>query len=732
MVVKRDVTLSEKSGDQYEMTKAPEDTADKKDGYDLPEYMDRLELTAEQKTRLLVEIKDELDAIKKERDEACTGGLDKKWRALESQYEGRVEEDALRQFNLCRRVTKIKCDAVERLMMKAAWKSDPKFSVTSRPEFQRKGGKGGKGGDDVCMAQQDFIDYKLDTDIPFTDPQRKVVHSSVVKGTGILKWSHEIKRERRQREECYDPSQDGEEGKTTTALQDFESAYPDWESNAQSRPFHALLVKGKKTEIVVKYEETVYNDPLPKNIELKDFYVRTATEGYEGLKTTRLIAERQTYNWWDLKREEKKEKFYDINELMYKDGDPQKRTEADKKANFANEKFAVLECTFYFKLKPDDEEEAKIKVWIAEDRWLIIGSMNYPYYAVPCEYNPHYISNIWEGFYQPGLAEALTDNNLAENHILNFTLEGALLANTVTPIADIDSPIHSQFLDKRWTHGVPMETTGGKPLDFLSKYIGNYNIQGLLTLLEFLGREDNHITGVNDPITGQIEQMDPKAPASKTIALLQQSGINIEDYIEAQIPAYNRTADIILQLYFQMSEEGRKYRPHPERISSINGANPFLVMSRQDMMTRTNIQSQARSFNFDQDNEKKEDLALYQILRQEPLVNQDPRSVYELLKTIIKGWSPKWKNQVEKLLPPLGEFQKQQAMMVSQAIIQFLQQKAQMAIQAGQQGFVESPPQMAQQLMQVVGLLQKESATPPTPEEVKAREKEAKSGVPGQ
>lgn len=724
MTVKKDSALT--AQDEYTLTEQkPADRPEVKD-YDTPKYFEKLVLTPEQQERLIREVWDELDAIKAERNERK---LEAKWKALDSQYEGVVEEDELRAFNLCRRVTKIKVDAVERLVMKAFWKSDPKFSITARPEFERQ------GGEEVCQAQEDYLDYTIDNEIPFLPSERRTVHSAVVKGTGIKKWNHEIRREKRKRPECYDgtkkkpaflpngqPKLDEKRQPVfiNTGLESFLRAYPD--APVQYPGFVKKLEEGKKISLMVEYEETTYNNPMPTHIPLKDFYVRVMCDGYEGMKTEKLLVERQNFSWWKLKKKEKQGHFYNIDELLY-DTAEDKKVEK-KNANHATKNYDILECTFHFKLNPSDEEEVKIICWIAEERKVVIGSILYPYHALDCVYNVKQIANIWEGFYQPGLAEYLTDNNIAENAILNFTLEGALAANTITPVAETDSPLHAQFLDKRWAHGVPLEKKKGEEVDFLNKYIGGFNHTQLLTLLEFLGRDDGDVVGVSQLVTGRESALDPNAPASKTLALLQQSGIHVEDYIDALSPAAARDADMILQIMYQMSEEGAKYRPRPDRVV---GSDPFMMIDRQAMIARTNIQSQAKAFNMNEANEKVEDLALYKTVRMEPIIARNPKSVYVILKSLIKGWSPKWRNKIDEILPPLEQFQAEQQRLIAQGVAQFLQGKLQAAQQAGQEGFTDQPPVIAEQLMAVISDLVGESTTTPSPEVVAAREKEAKN-----
>ena len=170
-----------------------------------------------------------------------------------------------------------------------------------------------------------------------------------------------------------------------------------------------------------------------------------------------------------------------------------------------------------------------------------------------------------------------------------------------------------------------------------------------------------------------------------------------------------------------MSEEGRKYRVKPERIV---GGNPFKTLSRADMIARTNIQSRAKAFNFDEVNEKVEDLALFNTIRMEPLIARNPQAVYKLLKSIIKGWSKKWRNLVEEILPPLEQFQQQQQVLVAQGVAQYVDAKLKEAEMLRQ----PAPKILIDELMAVVSDLISESATPPAPEVVKEREKEAKNG----
>lgn len=676
---------------------------------EVPIYMERCELSDEDKNRLKKEFEAEFEAIKAERE---TEHLDDKWESLENQYNGKMVEDSRMQFNLNRNITKPIVDRVANYIKQGFFKSDPIYSISPRPEFDKEGGQ------EVADKQQDFLDYKLDN-LPFRTPVGKTILSAVKLGTGILKIPHVIKRMPRKREERYqgNPVKVGIDPRTNQpivknkGLEEFLSNWP------EARKDYPGLVKqledGKEINIIAKYQDTIYNDPLPQFIELKNFYVRLSTEGYEGLKETKLIVERKNYSWWELKKEEAKEKFYDIDELVKDAKDPDKKIDKHEK-----ETFDILECTFYFKLKEDDEEDPRIIFWYAEKEKVIIGSVLYPHDVM--YYLPFYISEERSGFYQPGLAEFTTDSQIAQSVMLNLALGGVYIRNTITPITD-DQDVLDQFLEKRFAHGIPIE---GKPgaVDFLQKYMQNIDVNGILNMMQFMKQGTEEEVGSSSLMSGNETAFDPHAPASKTIALLKMAGISVDEYIATMTPSFNAVAYVLLQIYYDMSTEGRKYAIRPERVV---GDNPFGIMNRNDMIARTNIQAQAYAYDFDKLEAKKEDFALWQVFRADPVVNSNPEAIYNMARVIIKGWSPKWNNNIDKILPSLKQFQQQQMIVAMKAVSAYVQAVVQESQATG------VPPQFdPRQLLAMIAQMQKESITPPTPEELKTREEQASGSVP--
>ena len=702
---------------EFERQKIDKEQEKKQEEQLLPAYFRPIDdLSEADKERLVKEIDEERKEIEKERADS---NRETTWDSLNNQYKGTMEDTEDRQFNLSKPTTKVKVRGASILMHKSLFESDPIYQISPRPEFHRE------GGEEVADKQTDFLDYKLDTEGAFKKVKRKVINSACIYGVGIEKMFHKIKRRKRKRSETIKGNPIQEIMQTPQGqmirivnkpLEDFLREYPD-----APKSYIKNLQEGKEIHYEVEYMETVKNDPLPQFVDIRNFYVRESCDGYEDLGDQLLIEEETCYSWWELKRLERRGIFNNIDELKYKYEKQGTKVE-ELRDSFRTREYTIRECTYQAKLDENDEEEVKCVFWIEEDSKIIIGASYYPWDGIDCIYNPHYIKQEVEGFYQPGMAEDLTDINIVENLFLNFGLEGAWTSNMITPITAKGSDIDQQFLNKEWAHGVPLNIGEGERIDFLQKYMKPTSLRDIIVIMQTLSKAGDDISGYNQMLAGRESEVDPNAPASKTIALMQQSGINIADYVKCLLPAFNRTADMLLQMYHQISKEGRQYKMRPDRVT---GDDPFAEISREEMIARTNIEAKAATFDFDKLNERKSDLALYQIIRQELLIAKNPDAVYALLKNIIKSWSPKWKNIGERILPTLQELHQKEMAVALQASAAYLNQVMQKVEQTG------APIEKVMNLKKMKGLVdlaRKDLVTQPSKDEMKAREEMVKQG----
>ena len=677
----------------------------------------KLNYNQDQIVQLKKEVFAEFEAIKKERDEIQ---LDNFFDKADNQYKGIMPRRAGNQFNLDTGLTKVKENDIVRDVMASHWGVDPIVSIKPRPEFGRQGGY------EVCQLQEEFIDYAFDMRLPYRSVFRRATHSAVRKKVGWIKWMHKVRTETRRREETYKPETEQRIDPNTRqpimvnkGVENFIRTHrQEVEKNPEKYQWIInRLNEGTPVTLDVEYPEVVYNDPFPKFVNNKNFYARLATDGYEGLKETRLTVERVNYTYYKLKQFEKEYDFVNVDKLLYDNEEDEKNRKVREGAY--NENYNILECVYRFKENNEvDEEEKRIVCFFSEEKQIYIGGVYYPLIVLECYYVPRYAVLTDEpGLYQGCVSEDIRDNHIADNAILNFTLEGAWIANMVTPITPEDSAVDLQFANKRWMHGLPLNARKGD-LDFLSNYMKPMDISGLLALKFEVVKNADDLTGVSGLRTGRESPLDPTAPGNKTLALLQESGKNVLDYVTEISKGFAIDANCVLRLYYEISQNDILFINR--RATIVTGQDPFKSISKADLIAKTTIQPMAHAFDFDKLRAKKEDVALYQLTRQEPLIARNPQAVWTLLRNIYKNWSQKWRNQIDQILPSLEQLKQQQLQVATQAVSQFVQTAMRNAQLTKQQ-----PEFNPEQLVKLISDLQAEMVTNPPEEVLKARAKQA-------
>lgn len=505
-------------------------------------------------------------------------------------------------------------------------------------------------------------------------------------------------RERRKREETYEgkfePLGVGQDGRMQVKNEGLESFLKTYPSALQDYPGYVKkLLEEKTINIVVEYLDTVYNNPEIESIRVEDFYVKNSVDSNKKLRNTHLIAERQTYTWWELLKKEEGEEWENVEELKVEgsvqDQEKDKGNESKIHEDYKTRDYDVIEATYYWKLKETDEEEVKIKAWFGESRKVLLGVVLYPYYGFDVDYKAYWPSDNGKGFYGKGesIMWVLRDSNIAQNALLNLALHGTYSRNILTPITREGSELEALILENRWQEGMPLSVSEEfddvrKGIDFMQ--YPQMNLGDLMALKQTLQQSDSDVSLVQEGQSGRESPLDPDAPGIKTIALLRQSGVNIQDYIRAISPAFNETGSDILQLYYQMSNQSRKFRTRVKG-KKVTGENPFSEISRGEMVAKTNIQTRASSFAFDKINEKRENLALNTLLLQHPVAMQRPKLLYQALLAVMKSWSPMWKNLADSVLPSPEEFALEQRQVAVQAIGDFINLVKQQAETTGVQ-----------------------------------------------
>lgn len=659
---------------------------------DILAYLIQLDLSDDQVERLKKDVFLEFDALKKEREDL---GLDSKWLEKDNQYAGKLRKNDRLMFNLHVHQTKIKEDSIVRALNEAFLDSDPKFDISPRPESSRKDGQ------EVAQRQADYLDYSIDEEVCPDIELAKINHSAVRKFVGIGKLSFEYNRGQRRREETYEGkpeivgiNQQGQPVIKNEGLEHFLKSYPDAQERYPS--YVERLSKGEKINIVSAYWDIIDNNPEINQVKIENFYVSNGCKGNKGLRTEHLIGERQEYTYWELLEKEESGEFTNVQELITK----HKGTDTDSQSgDYKTQKYNIMEFTYHFKLNESDDRETKIKCWFDEDDKIFLGAIYYPYYGFDIDYIAFYVKINEKGFYGncESVVDDIKDSNIAQDVLLNLGLHGLYVRNIITPIVKEGSEIEAIFLEKKFIEGSPI------PVDELTEDVNkafsfvqwpNVDLQSTLALNQYLKKDDDDVTGVSSLMSGRESPTDPTAPAAKTIALLQQSGINIKDYIRIYLPSFNLFASNLLQLYYQMSNNDRKFRIKKKSMD-VSGADVFATVSREEMVMKTTIQARAASFAFDKMNEKKEDLAMYQIIKSDAYLMQQPRLVHKAVDTLMRSFGAKWKVVADTVLMSPEQLEAQLKQAALQAVMAIMQQQKQASEAAGVNVPVD-PNKMAQ------------------------------------
>lgn len=641
------------------------------DKQEVGEYKVKLDLTPDQKKQLEEAAFLEFDALKTEREEL---GLEKKWESLEKQYEGSLAPIKAIDFAIDVRESKIKVDSIVRAAKEAFFPEDGSIvDVAPRPETARNDGWA------VAEKQQQFLDFAMSEEIRPEVSFAKCFTSVFKKAVGIIKICWSYRQETRRREEHWagkivqvGQMPDGTPIMDNEGLRNFLQAYPDAPERYPGQV--AKLMEGKDVDIVVAYKEQVRNNPQFKYIKIEDFYVRNSCEYNDGLLSEHLIGERQEYSYFELMKMQDCGEFENVEALWNDNEDPGKGGDDHK-----TKMYKVMEFTTYMKLKPSDKQETKIKCWFGEERKCFLGAIAYPYYSIDIDYVGFWAAYNDKGFYAnaESVMFDLRDTHIAQDALISLMLQSIYIRNIITPIVKEGSEMEQMFLDHEFKNGSPI--TVDDMTDDVSKGFGyvqwpSTDTNGGLVMLEKLKRIGSDVSRVSDLVTGGDSELDPSAPAAKTIALLQQSGVGIKDYIKSMLPSFNILAGYLLQMYYQMSTDDRKYRIRTKG-KQVTGKDIFGDILRSEMIVKTNIQSRAAAFVFDKVMEKREGLAALQMIQANPYLVRKPKVLYSATKIFLSTFGGRWKTLADTM--PTDEEFAQEMMQVSAQAIQMLMQQAQ-------------------------------------------------------
>lgn len=681
---------------------------------DFPKFLSSLDLTDKEKKRVLKEITDRFDQLKKDRNAVNVAS---KWDSYERQYgEGKKNTDF--RFKAHVDVTKRIIRSIKRGVIESVLGMNPIFTVDARPQLAKNGNH-----TKLTYDIEDFLDFEMDENIHLESKVDPNVKNTGVLGTGFFKLSYYPRIEKEVDEEVYDGSQfeiDSEGNPVNKGLQSFIECYPEPPKESVDRnrweKYIEKLTDGEKINIEVEKDVIKDNHAMITNIDPRNLWVDVRCNDIYELERSELIVEKRTFTWRELKLEEKEGRFQDVDDLKKeKDGKDREKYDCNL--------YTVYECVYYFKRDNKDEAE-KIVVFYEESLEIVLGAISYPFKYVPCYYFPTWLTKEEDGIYGNSIADDVKTTNVAQDVILNRMLEQIDNDSADRMVLRKGSTILKQLL-VGGVHGKLPLIIGKDEQEptFVNQYRRPQNYGNHMMALNMLDKNAADATGIGDMTSGEPSRHDPTSPGNKTIALLQVMGVNIEYYVKTYIRAINPLANALLGFYYQITNEGRMFMRDPSRVTGENKV--WGEISKSDMRAKVKVYSQAHIYNFDKLNKQKSAMFLYSTIRQEPLIANDAEKVRVLLKEIIESAGESWRSMANNILPPIEQI-KQDELMKAAAGVQFwydkkvAEKKEQIKNGTATDTVIQiNPAEILQSVKQSIATV----ATPPSKEQMKEVEK---------
>lgn len=167
------------------------------------------------------------------------------------------------------------------------------------------------------------------------------------------------------------------------------------------------------------------------------------------------------------------------------------------------------------------------------------------------------------------------------------------------------------------------------------------------------------LVGPTQLLSGRESPLDPDAPGNKTIALIQQSNMRIEDYINEIRLGFDELGDHALSLYYQRGPEEIKYQSK-EEVKSIRRK-----MIRRDIKLKTH----GVTATMNPEIEFAKALQWFTILKEEPQIGADPDKRRNLLNRLMLAGRLEGRDE---LLPDKQEVEEEKRKKMKEEIIQEL------------------------------------------------------------
>jgi hypothetical protein len=307
--------------------------------------------------------------------------------------------------------------------------------------------------------------------------------------------------------------------------------------------------------------------------------------------------------------------------------------------NFSDER--PLECLIVRYRPRGEAKEMKLLVTYSHDQERVLGACKYPY--IVDNYIPFRIIRRPNRMNGVSAVQRLEELNDAVNHSVNYEInvsdidQSPIFKGKKSTIEDFDPEAE----ENKVRPGVTWWMEDPEKFDVLNIRGGDKNASKALR--QELLRYGEMLIGPTQLLSGRESPQDPNAPGNKTIALIQQSNMRIEDYINEFRLGFDELGNALVALYYQF---GAGVIEYVDKNGEVKG------FSRDVLRGLPKMSAHGVTANLSPEVEFLKAGAWFDRLMPIPEIGQNPIRRRELLSYLmVSGRLP----NRQALLPPLPE-----------------------------------------------------------------------------
>ncbi len=587
----------------------------------------RVKLSDEERAELTSLLIDVLDSIKAER----AGSVwEENWDLWEDLYFGIVPERAYGVSNVHVPLSQEVVDTAMAVEEQALFPNWPAtwLGVMPREEMDVE----------VAKRKEDHLNYAFQVEMNTRENIEPVLWEANALGTGVLHlpWLRELDRIRD--EEIYDPLD-------VKDMERFNQRYP--KADEDHPKVTAKLRAGKKVRLVVEYTEAIHDAPDITYIPIRDWIVRPTAKPHR-LHRERFVGHRFPLRWADIEAQEL-DNYYDHTEDIKFKFD----VNGDKVDNprFQDEEHEIVTGIVRWRRHGDPREKRYLVDFHQASR-TIVRILRYPYWHNRVNYIPWYIQRSRKFIYGISLIQKIEPSQYEANAAHSLMLDAAAFTSlpmfkarkgsesTFNPLRDGMLPGKTFYFDNPATDAQQFQMSAGGSL-------------GILQYAEQTAtRHAELASGALQNLSGVESARDPDAPATKTIAQLQQAMMRIGKYISTLGTALTELGFQVSELYYQFSPEGRIFR-----VMGPKGVPVFPQIPRNEMRLRADYYPHGSTASLNPEREKRDTFSAIEFLLKAKEVAEDPLKRWAAIEMGLDVMGPTWGQKKHKFLPTSEEME---------------------------------------------------------------------------